>query len=142
MYDSFVLKNSGIFKERLVSCMSNYDNNNESKQDKLLVIWSSADKDVAIKMAFMYTRNSKKYDWWDRVKLLVWGPSAKLLTVDEELQEHIRILKDYGVEVYACLTCANMYGVTPALKELGVEVIGMGVPLTEMLKGGWATLTC
>lgn len=92
-------------------------------------------------MVFMYTRNSKKNDWWDRVRLVVWGPSAKLLANDEELQGHIKIMKDFGVEMYACIACADMYGVTSVLKELGIEVIPMGAPLTEMLKEGWTTLT-
>lgn len=112
-----------------------------SNQEKLLVIWTSGDRDVALKMVFMYTRNSKKNYWWNRVRLVVWGPSAKLLAGDEELQGQIKIMKDCGVELYACSACADMYGVTPILKELGVEVIPMGVPLTEMLQEGWTTLT-
>ena len=112
-----------------------------ANQDKLLVVWTSGDRDVALKMVFMYTRNSKKNDWWDKVRLVVWGPSQKLLVGDEEMQEHIKVLKDYGVEVYACIVCAEMYGLTSTLKELGIEVTGMGVPLTEMLKEGWLTLT-
>jgi hypothetical protein len=50
-------------------------------------------------------------------------------------------MQDFGVEMYACITCADMYGVTGALQELGIEVIPMGVPLTEMLKGEWKTIT-
>lgn len=110
-------------------------------QDKLLVVWTSGDKDVALKMVFMYARNSKKNSWWDRVRLVVWGPSAKLLAGDQELQEHIKILKDFGVELYACITCAEMYGVTEDLRNLGIEVIPMGAPFTEMLKEGWKSVT-
>ena len=35
-----------------------------------------------------------------------------------------------------------MYGVTPALRDLGVEVKFMGEPLTGLLQdGGWKVLT-
>lgn len=121
--------------------MKNSVENQSSDQDKLLVLWTSGDRDVALKMVFMYTRNSKKNDWWDKVRLVVWGPSQKLLIGDEELQQQIKVMKDYGVEVYACIACAGMYGLASALRDLGVEVIGMGAPLTEMLKEGWTTLT-
>ncbi|MBF7096281.1 DsrE family protein [Alkalibacter mobilis] len=116
-------------------------NNENQTRENLLVVWSSADKEVALSMVFMYVRNSKKKDWWERVKLIIWGPAAKLLAVDEELQGHIEIMKDFGVEICACVTCANMYGVAPVLESLGIEVIPMGEPLTDMLKEGWASLT-
>ena len=114
---------------------------NKAKEDNLLVVWTSGDKEVALKMVFMYARNSMKKAWWDRVKLVVWGPSSNLLAQDKELQEQVKIMQDFGVEMYACITCADMYGVTDALQELGIEVIPMGVPLTEMLKGEWKTVT-
>lgn len=121
--------------------MESLEENKSSNKEKLLVVWTSGDRDVALKMVFMYTRNAKKNDWWEKVRLVVWGPSQKLLANDEELQGHIKILKDYGVEVYACIACAEMYGLTSHLHRLGIEVKGMGMPLTEMLKEGWTTLT-
>ena len=51
--------------------------------DKLAVIWSSRDKDVALNMVFMYTRNSKLRKWWNDVRLVVWGPSAKLISEEK-----------------------------------------------------------
>ena len=114
----------------------------DSKDDphQLLVIWTSGDRDVALKMTFMYTYYTKKM--WDRTQLLVWGSSAKLLAEDTELQEYIGRMKEVGVELTACIACADMYGVTDKLKELGIDVKGMGRPLTEMLQSGeWTTLT-
>jgi hypothetical protein len=46
------------------------------------------------------------------------------------------------VDVEACAACAELYGVTEKLKELGVIVRGMGLPLTEMLQDeSWAVLS-
>ncbi|MHB8076425.1 hypothetical protein [Desulfosporosinus fructosivorans] len=47
-------------------------------------------------MAFMYTLNSKLKEWWDEVSLIVWGPSAKLLAEDTNLQQYIGKIKDAG----------------------------------------------
>jgi hypothetical protein len=90
---------------------------------------------------FMYTKNSRLKGWWGRVRLVVWGPSAQLLSVDRELQEELEDLKAAGVELQACKACADLYGVTDELRALGLEVIFMGKPLTEMLKSGWTCLT-
>ena len=108
---------------------------------KLLVVWTSGDRDVALKMVFMYTHNAKLNGWWDEVQLLVWGPSSKLLSVDTELQEYVKKMKDAGIILTACKACADSYGVSESLQNMGIDVKYMGVPLTEMLKTGWKTIT-
>lgn len=106
------------------------------KNDKLVVLWTSGDREVAISMVFLYAYNAKAKGWWNDVTLVVWGPSAKLLSEDKELQEHIMKMKDDGVELLACVRCAERYGVVETLEEMGFEVIKMGIPLTEYLKEG------
>ncbi|MFZ7133829.1 MAG: DsrE family protein [Eubacteriales bacterium] len=113
----------------------------KNQSNNLFIIWTSDNKDVAMKMVFMYARNGKKHHWWDRIQVIVWGPSVKLLVQDEELQGHLQILKDFGVECYACITCAEMYGASNFLRDLGIEVIPMGEPVSSMLKEGWKSLT-
>jgi hypothetical protein len=115
--------------------------NDMAVSDSLVVIWSSGDREVARKMVFMYTKNARLREWWSRVRLVVWGPSARLLSVDQELQEELEELQAAGVELLACRACADLYGVTDKLASLGLEVIFMGMPLTEMLKSGWTCLT-
>jgi hypothetical protein len=112
-----------------------------AEPDKVFVVWSSGDPEVARKLVFMYTRNAKIKGWWDRVRLVVWGPSAKLLAENEELQDEIIGVGKEGVELLACKRCADDFGVTEKLEDLGIEVIYMGVPMTEMLKDGWVQLT-
>jgi hypothetical protein len=107
----------------------------------LVVIWSSRDREVAQNMVFMYTKNSKLEGWWDRVRLVVWGPSAKLLATDQELQSELGELKEAGVELQACKACADRYGVSDKLGSLGIDVIYMGQPLTEYLKAGYPVIT-
>jgi len=110
--------------------------------DNLAVLWTSGDPYVAQKVCFMYTHNAKKQNWFNRVQLIVWGPSAKLLADDASLQDYVKTMMADGVEVKACKACADSYGVSDDLAALGIEVRYMGVPLTRMLKSAdWSTLT-
>ncbi len=113
----------------------------EDNSNKLVVLWTSGDPDVAEKMAFMYTLNAKKQGWFDEVVLIVWGPSAKLLSENEMLQDYLKKMQDAGVKTEACLYCAKMYGVDKKLAGLGIDVKGMGTPLSNYLKDGWQTLS-
>ena len=119
--------------------MSEYLNPNDPEE--LYVLWTSSDREVALKMVFMYTSNSKLKGWWKDVNLIVWGPSAKLLTEDPELQEYIARMKHTGVNVVACKACADSYGVASKLEGMGIEVKYMGQPLTELLKAGKTLIT-
>ena len=109
----------------------------ESRISKeLVVLWTSGDRDVALKMVFMYTLNSKLRGWWETVTFIVWGPSAWLLSVDSELQNYLAKMKEAGVILLACKACSDMYGVSEKLEMLGIEVKYMGQPLTEFIKSG------
>ncbi|MGM0431302.1 MAG: DsrE family protein [Spirochaetota bacterium] len=110
--------------------------------EKLVVLWTSGDREVAQHMVFMYTLNAKKRQWFDEVTLIVWGPSDKLLAEDAELQAGIRNMLDAGVRIECCLRCAENYGVVETLENLGIEVKLMGEPLSEYLKKGYRVLSC
>ncbi len=120
---------------------SKTENKQIKSEDKLVVIWSSADKDVAIRMVFMYVYNAKKYGWWDDITLLVWGPSAQLLTQDIDLQEYLKKIKEIGIELKACKACADITGASDNLISQGVDVKYMGVELTNYIKEGRHILT-
>jgi len=124
---------SGVFAQNEIKM--------EDNSNKLAVLWTSGDPDLAEKMAFMYTYNAKKQGWFDEVVLIVWGPSAKLLSENKMLQDYVKKMQDAGIKVEACMACARMYEVDGKLQELGIDVKGMGVPLTNYLKEGWKTLS-
>ncbi|MHC4844035.1 MAG: DsrE family protein [Planctomycetota bacterium] len=113
----------------------------QGETSKLGVLWTSGDADVAHKVCFMYTNNAKKAGWFDEVKLIIWGPSSRLLAGDKELQDKVKEMMASGVDVKACKACADMYGVSEKIGEMGIEVKYMGEPLSEMLKGEWKVLT-
>lgn len=103
-------------------------------KDKLVIVWTSGDRDVALNMVFMYTLNSRLNDWWDDITFIIWGPSSNLLSKDYELQEYLQRIKEQGVILEACITCANIYGVAQDLLDMGIDVKAMGPVLTQYIK--------
>ncbi len=101
---------------------------------KLVVLWTTGEKDVFTKMVQIYLYNAKKQGWFDQITLIIWGPSSRLVAGDKELQKMVGELRDAGVKLEACVWCADQYGVSEKLKQLGVDVKGMGVYLTKYLK--------
>jgi hypothetical protein len=77
----------------------------------------------------------------DTVRLLVWGPSSKLLAEDTVLQRKVKELKQVGVELYACKACADLYGVADKLTQLGITVMYTGEMLADLQKNGWHVLS-
>jgi hypothetical protein len=138
----------GIFKGIILSCLlvvinadMNYAQDSKNKTEKLAVLWVSGDRDVAEKSCLMYTHAAKLNGWFDEVVLIVWGSSSRLLAEDKALQQIVKTMKKDGVILEACIACSDLLGVTEKLLELGVDVKGMGIPLTEYLKGGYRVLT-
>ncbi len=119
----------------------NTNGNPEIAPSRLAVVWSSGDPDVAHRVCLMYCHAAQQQKWFDRVVLIVWGPSARLLAADKDLQAKVKAMMRDGVKVQACVACADSYGVSQRLRELGVEVKGMGRPLTDILKENWKVLT-
>ena len=115
--------------------------NMKETDNQLLIVWTSGDPDVAHKMVFMYAYNAQKNAWWDQVTLLVWGPSAKLTSEDAKIQESLQKMKEEGVELLACKGCADQYGVSDKLEEIGITVKYTGTYLTDYLKSGKKIIT-
>ena len=113
----------------------------EAEGTRLCVVWTSGDPEVAHRVCLMYTHAAKTQEWFGTVKLVVWGPSSRLLAADKDVQAKIKEMMKDGVDVKACIVCADTYGVTPILRELGLEVKAMGAPLSQMLKDDWEVLT-
>ncbi|MFH1853596.1 MAG: DsrE family protein [Candidatus Neomarinimicrobiota bacterium] len=109
--------------------------------EKLVILWTSGDRDVALKMVFMYAGNAPRFEWWKDITLIVWGPSSKLLSEDPEVQESFKKMLEAGIVAKACKACSDQYGVSDKLTTLGVEVKYMGGELTEYIKGDYNLIT-
>jgi len=109
--------------------------------DTLVVFWSSGDPEVAEKACLMYASAARKNKWFDEVILIVWGPSEKLLSENQDLKEKVATMQKDGIIVQACVSCSNMYGVTDQLKVCEIDVRRMGIPLTKYLKRSYKIIS-
>lgn len=114
----------------------------QDRASRLAIVWTSGDPDVAHRMALMYANGAKSRGWFDEVRLVVWGPSQRLLVGDKDIRAYVDRLREAGVVVEACLACADSYGIADDLRSLGLEVKYMGEPLSNFLKDDdWSVLT-
>lgn len=108
---------------------------------RILLLWTSGEKDTALNMVFRYGLNAKRKGWWDKVTLLVWGASTKLLGTDAEIQERLKALQEAGVETIACRACAANLGLAEKLESLGIQVFFTGEYLSQRIQSGDTVLS-
>lgn len=113
----------------------------ENEPNKLVVVWTSDDPYLAERMVLMYVHAAKNNNWFNEVTLIIWGPSAKMVSENLKIQEKLKAMQIDGVQIQACIACASAYDVVDDLKNLNFEVKGMGKPLTEYLKSNAKVLT-
>jgi hypothetical protein len=101
---------------------------------KLHVLWTTGEKDVALRMIFIYLLDAKSVGWWDEIHVIIWGPSAKLVAGNRLIQREVDMLLQSGVDIEACQGCTEAYGITDKIKGLGINVRYMGEELTAILK--------
>lgn len=109
--------------------------------DHLHILWTNADAATAKLMVMMYAKNAMKNGWWEKVTVIVWGATVKLLAESEELQKEMNEAREYGVTFTGCIACAEELGLTEKMKRLGVDLYKWGPPLTELIKNKEALLT-
>ena len=109
--------------------------------NKLLIVWSTAEVEVAKKMVLLYGSVILPRGYWDEAHIMIWGPSAKLLAENEELQNMLVTVKETGVDLSCCVVCSDEYGVTEKLASLGIDMTHTGERLTESLQSDWKVIT-
>ena len=112
-----------------------------SDNKHLYVLWTNDNIDTAEKMVFMYTINSLINGWWEKVTLIVWGATAKLVSEKAVIQAKTKQALEEGVHITACKACADQLDVSNDLEKLGIEVKYWGDPLTKILKNDEKLLT-
>ena len=108
---------------------------------KLNILWTTSNRDTITNMILMYSTNAILNKWWDEVNIIIWGGSAKLIGENKEVQQEVLAMIKAGVKVEACQACAEQYNAADTLRDLGVYVRYMGIPLTEYLQNDEKVLT-
>lgn len=109
--------------------------------NKLLIVWSTEEVEVAKKMVLLYGSVILPRGYWDTAHLMVWGPSARVLAENADLQQMLKTVQQSGVETSVCVVCSDEYGVSDTLASLGVKPIHTGELLTEALQDDWKVIT-
>ena len=84
-------------------------------KNKLNVLWTTDNRDSFLSMIAMYTHNARLRNWFENVNMIIWGPSARLVSEDKEIQTRILKMIEDGISMEACKACADMYGVASRL---------------------------
>ncbi len=108
---------------------------------KLLIVWSTAEIEVAKKMVLLYGSVILPRGYWDEAHIMIWGPSAKLLAENLELQKMVHDVQTTGVKFSCCVVCSDDYGVTEKLAALNIDMTHTGEMLTSSLQSDWKVLT-
>ena len=66
--------------------------------------------------------------------MILWGETSRRAATDPAVRERIVLAMEQGVKFSACIPCAKELGVEQELRDMGLEVISWGPPLTELLK--------
>jgi len=111
-------------------------------KNKLLIVWTNADREVALKFPLLYGSVILDRGYWEEAHLMIWGPSIKLAVQDKEIQTQLKMMQQSGVSMSACIVCSEDYDAVEALENLGVDNVHTGEMLTECLKeGSWSVMT-
>jgi hypothetical protein len=110
-------------------------------QKELKILWTTNNKETAMNMVCLYGHNAKIKGWMDDVTILVWGASQELINQDKEVQEKVKQMIADGVNVVACLKCADNLTITQSLKACNIDVFYTGELLTQWVQSEDTILT-
>lgn len=118
-----------------------FQNIEEVTDRHLHILWTNADPLTAEHMVMMYARNAMINEWWDKVTVIVWGATQKLLLENEAVKLKMDLARQVGVEFTACVSCAANLGIVETLEQNDIEVIRWGEKLSLLLQNGKHVLT-
>jgi hypothetical protein len=111
------------------------------KNNELTILWTNDNPETSELMVMMYATNSMKLNLWDKLTVVIWGATSKLVAENTMIQELITEAKNAGVIFSACQSCAEKLGTKDTLQNLGIELKYWGSPLTEIIKNNENLIT-
>ena len=60
---------------------------------RVFMILSSADIIVHEELSFLYALNSMKQGWMDQVRVILWGPTERIVDENKKFQDMIKMLQ-------------------------------------------------
>jgi len=103
---------------------------------KAKILWTTDNKETALHMVCLYAHNALLKGWMDEVEILVWGASQRLIAEDAEVRAKVEMMVQDGVNVVACLKCADTLEITQSLQTCGIDVYYTGELLSAWINSG------
>ncbi|TLP38376.1 DsrE family protein [Arcobacter arenosus] len=110
-------------------------------QKEAKILWTTDNKETAEHMVLLYAHNAKLKGWMEEVSVLVWGASQQLIAKDKEIQEKVKAMIEDGVNVVACLKCAENMEIEDGLNACNIDVFYTGELLSQWIKSGDTIIT-
>ena len=110
--------------------------------DKIFFLVATGDKDVILETALFYPLTVAKEKYMDEVKVILYGPVQKLAAEDIHVQKRIkRLQEEGGIEILSCKYCADKWGLSEKMEELGFTNVYVSPIIAKLLKEGWHSLS-
>ena len=102
---------------------------------KLLVIIATGEKEKAL-TGLMYASRTLAEGWMDKVKVIFFGPSERLLVEDEHIAQSAKEICAVEKSI-ACKFISDRDGISEKTEDIGLEVDYVGTIISDLIKDGY-----
>jgi hypothetical protein len=102
---------------------------------KLLVIIATGEKEKAL-TGLMYASRTLSEGWMDKVKVIFFGPSERLLVEDEYIAQTAKEICAVEKPI-ACKFISDRDGISVKIQDLGLKVDYVGTIISDLIKDGY-----
>jgi hypothetical protein len=105
---------------------------------KLLVIISTSENEKAL-TGLIYAHRSMSEGWIDKVKVIFFGPSERLLVEDEDIAQIAKEICAVEKPI-ACKFISDRDGISEKIEDLGLKVDYVGTIISDLIKEGYVPM--
>jgi len=105
---------------------------------KLLVIIATGENEKAL-TGLMYASRTLSEGWMDKVKVIFFGPSERLLVKDKRIAQAAKEISDVEKPI-ACKFISDREGISEKIEDCGVKVDYVGTIISELIKDGYVPM--
>ncbi len=105
---------------------------------KVLIIIATGEKEKAL-AGLMYPNNALKYSWLEDLKVILLGPSEKLIVQEEQVWTEVKRLNEM-IGTIACKAISGEYKTSSELEKRCVRVEYVGKIMSDLIKDGYSPM--
>ena len=83
----------------------------------------------------MYASNALKFGWLEDLKVVLFGPSERLIVQDEQVWKEAKYISEM-IGILACKAVSDEYDSSKELEKRGVKVEYVGGIISDFIKDG------